>query len=401
MPAVSARYNFQTLVWQRRCAWMLMAVIAYGSLFPLDWDFDAPNRFGWFEHAGRLDILKNMALFFPVGLLVGVMGMQSSSRAAHLARWSAGAFTLATLLQIAQIYLPREPEAADVLTNMTGFAIGYAVQPWFARIHASVHQAGRIAGNDPFLLVLVVIWLLASMFPFLPVWRGDMLREQIEELLRLEWNKPRQLAMHACMTYIGVCALYWTIQPLPRLGRYAGLAVGFALIAALEAKVFGFSQSPSLASIIGMILGVTAWLVVRQKAALRWQVIALGLAGLLLYLIYAALPLTFRDPVFFRWWPFGSLLGGNLSVALRSYCAEALGLGACMWALTQLGMRPGQVIAAAASLGFAVEWLQRYLQYRTPEIGTVVMVLLLGFLLGVCRRREESDEPALAMAAAR
>jgi VanZ family protein len=392
MVVQSPQFNFQTPLWQRRVAWLWMAIVAYGSLFPLDWDFDAPNTFGWFEHMGKLDLVKNIALFVPLGLLVAVLGRSAANRGAHLMRWASAAFVFAALLQVAQLYLPRIPEAGDVVTNMAGFAIGYLLQPWVARIHFSVHPRGRIAGADPFLLVLVAIWLFAALFPFLPVWRGDMLREQLTELLRLEWNKPRQLALHLFATTIGLTALYLTVRELPRLGRYAGVVVGFVVVVVVEGKLIGFSQDPTLAALLGIALGVVAWLVL-TRLPLRQQIFSIGAAGLTLYLIYAIVPLNFRAPVFFQWWPFGSLLGGNLSVVLRNYCTEALALGAFMWAMTQLGPRIGTVTFVAVAIGFAAEWLQRYLQFRTPEIGTVIIVLVLGFLMHLCQRAAPASPP--------
>jgi hypothetical protein len=272
---------------------------------------------------------------------------------------------------------------------MVGFVTGYLLQPLAARIHAAVHRQGRITGADPFLLVLTVIWIFAAMFPFLPVWREEMFREQLGELLRLEWNKPRQLVMHILLTYIGLTVLHLTARELPRLGRYANVLVGFALLAVFEAKVIGFSQTPSLAALLGILLGACAWLAAPWLLkTTRQQNVALGLAGLLLYLAYAVLPLNFRSPVFFQWWPFGSLLGGGLAIVLRSYCTEALALGAMIWAMTQFGWRIRTATCLAALLGFLAEWLQRYLEFRTPEIGTVIMVLVLAFLIKLCRRVE-------------
>jgi predicted PurR-regulated permease PerM len=59
-----------------------------------------------------------------------------------------------------------------------------------------------------------------------------------------------------------------------------------------------------------------------------------------------------------------------------------------IWAMTQFGWRIRTATCLAALLGFLAEWLQRYLEFRTPEIGTVIMVLVLAFLIKLCRRVE-------------
>jgi hypothetical protein len=160
--------------------------------------------------------------------------------------------------------------------------------------------------------------------------------------------------------------------------------VGFAFLAAVEVKLVGFSQTPSLAALLGMVLGLCAWLATQRTLGAtpaRWLLAAVAAS---VYLVYAVLPLNVRSPVFFQWWPFGSLLGGNLSVVLRGYCTEALALGVLLWVLMQHGMRLSTALLALCALGFACEWSQRYLEYRTPEIGTVVIVLVLGFLYALC-----------------
>jgi glycopeptide antibiotics resistance protein len=380
-----------------------MAIVAYGSLFPLDWDFATPNAFGWFEHAGRLDIVKNIVLFMPLGFLVAVMAAHApTARAAFVLRWALGACAFAAALQVAQVYLPRDPEAADILTNMIGFALGYFGGPLLRALHLQVHPSGRIRGSEPFLLVLTGIWLCAVMFPFLPVWRSDMLREQWVPLsLLVEIETPRQFALHSGVTYIGMYAVYHLLQPLPRVGRHAGLAMGFAFLAAVEAKLFGFSQTPTWGMLTGMLAGLMAWIVAHRLLSVAQARLALGVVALALYVVYAVLPLNFRAPVFFQWWPFGSLLGGNLSVALRGYCIEALALGTLMWVMTRSSLRISTAALAVGSLGFACEWLQRYLQYRTPEIGAVVMVAVLAFLLASCARVAAPAGQALPLPAFR
>lgn len=383
--ATQAQRNFQTLLWQRRAAWLWMAVVAYGSLFPLDWDFAAPNRFGWFEHAGKLDIVKNIALFMPLGWLVAVMARHGAIPDKGLAlRWTVAAFLLATLLQVAQIYLPRQPEAADVLTNMIGFTAGYAALALLRALHGQAHSDGRMRMSDPFLLVLALIWVCAAMFPFVPVWRHDMLQAQFDELIRFEWDKPRQIALHAGLTYLGAAVVHQLAQTVPRLVRYAGLAVAFAFLAAAEAKLLGFSHNAGFAGFVGMLLGLAAWLTVQTIFSAAQARVLLGAVALTLYLVYAVLPLNARDPVFFQWWPFGSLLGGNLSVALRGYCTEALALGTLLWVLHRQGLALKVAVPSLAVLGYACEWVQRFLAFRTPEIGTVIIVLVLAFLLLLC-----------------
>ncbi|MGL4577211.1 MAG: VanZ family protein [Burkholderiaceae bacterium] len=386
-PQSHTLFNFQHLLWQRRVAWILMAVIGYGSLFPLDWDFANPNHFGWFEFSGPLDIFKNVAVCVPLGVVVAFMRVHQRNPRKHFWLWAGGMLAFAVFLQVAQVFLPRYPEAADVATNMTGFVLGYWWGNLFTARWLGVLRR-RMDGTRlaPFMVLLAVMWLLVEAFPFIPVWNGRMLEANLASLTQADWFKPKQFLIHLGSTWLGAWALFQAVRAMRNWYERAYVVVGFIFLLMLMANVIVIAQSPSIAGLAGMLCGLFMWIACTHLFKPRTQTVLLGVVGLLLYLVHTLVPLNWRDPVFFNWWPYSSMNQGNLSVVTRSYCLDALSLGVMMWAMLRLGLGLPWVVGCAASLGFAAEWVQRYLMYRWPESSIIFTVLLLAFLIRLCER---------------
>jgi hypothetical protein len=235
-----------------------------------------------------------------------------------------------------------------------------------------------------------MVWMLAAMFPFLPVLTPRMLQRNLNLLSQMEWQWQPFL-LQAGLTWVGVHCLYHALAPLPRLGRAVGLLVGFAVLLALMLKVLGYSHLPGIPLLAGIVVGLCLWLLQRLMVPISAQHAVVGVVALLLYLGYALWPLHWRESAsFMRMLPFGSLLGNSMGQVLRAYCLEALALGMLLWLLARQG---GLLVATlcTATLGFACEWMQRWLMYRTPESSTVVIVLVLAFFYRACAPADEAS----------
>ena len=71
------------------------------------------------DHVGLrpVEMLLNVALFVPLGAVVGWFGRP---------RWLLGVVALSISIEIVQLWLPeRQTEAVDVLTNSVGGALGF------------------------------------------------------------------------------------------------------------------------------------------------------------------------------------------------------------------------------------------------------------------------------------
>jgi hypothetical protein len=118
-------------------AWVWVLVVAYGELLPLEFApaasggrVFAREGIGW-SGADPADVLTNIAIFVPVGLLLTMhfaRGARSWFGPTISALVCGGA--LATLLEMAQAHLPvRVSSAGDVLNNVLGLGFGAMIAP--------------------------------------------------------------------------------------------------------------------------------------------------------------------------------------------------------------------------------------------------------------------------------
>ena len=50
---------------------LVLGLIVYGSLYPFQWNFAAPQDFIWSGEIGLMDLVENIVLFLPLGGLLG------------------------------------------------------------------------------------------------------------------------------------------------------------------------------------------------------------------------------------------------------------------------------------------------------------------------------------------
>ena len=117
---------------------ILLALITYGSLYPLTWNFDQPQDFIYFGPVGIIDVMENVLLILPLGFLLGWHLNDCQRRLLHFWKWFVVVMVVASVLQWMQKYLPRTPAASDILFNMVGYVLGWWAGRFSARTMNSV-----------------------------------------------------------------------------------------------------------------------------------------------------------------------------------------------------------------------------------------------------------------------
>ena len=148
---------------------LVVLLVAYGSLFPFQWNFNAPQAFIWSGRIGLVDLIENIALFVPLGGLLGWAGQGRPRKWVFFAAWLVAAIVLASALQWLQKFLPRTPALSDVIFNMAGYALGWGAG--FAARWRVGHLLNRHQGwadADQFTLVLIALWCVAELYPLIP-----------------------------------------------------------------------------------------------------------------------------------------------------------------------------------------------------------------------------------------
>lgn len=115
--------------------WVLF--ILYGTLLPFRFHSDAAEAARKFEAmlgslgrpASRSDVVSNVLLFLPLGLLIAVrLAGRGVGLGRTLAIAAVGGLALSALVECAQLFLPgRDPSFVDLITNTTGTVLGALV----------------------------------------------------------------------------------------------------------------------------------------------------------------------------------------------------------------------------------------------------------------------------------
>ena len=238
---------------------LVLGLIVYGSLYPFQWNFAAPQAFIWSGPIGLMDLIENIVLFVPLGGLLGWAGIERKRRWVFFALWWVLALVVASVLQWLQKYLPRTPALSDVVFNMVGFVLG-----WGAGVVARWrvgHLIGRHQGwedVDRFTLVLIALWWGVGLYPLIPTLEVSSVAHNFKSLWQHALWQPRRMLLHAGMTLIGLAA----IAHLARSAHLAHRARSLALLATgavLVGKFVVVGQSPGMAVVLGIASGWVLW----------------------------------------------------------------------------------------------------------------------------------------------
>lgn len=363
---------------------LVVLLIVYGSLFPFQWNFIAPQAFVWRGRVGLVDLVENVILFAPMGVLLGWAAQARGRWWIFFAGWLAAALVLAGVLQWLQKYLPRTPALSDVIFNMAGFVLGWGVgfaARWRVG-HLLVRHQGW-ADADRYTLVLVALWGVAELYPLIPTLDVSSVARHIKSLWQQDLWQPRRMLTHAGMAVIGLSA----VAHLARSARLAHRARALALaatVAVLAGKFLVVGQSPGMAVVLGIAGGWLLWRWFDTWApGARWA--ATAWVALATFLLDAIWPWAWRTPpTDMAWMPFASSLSTWVQSAIPARAFECLCFGAIVWSTVRNGALLGGMTVCTAALALACEWAQRYLPTRTAEITSVVLAIGMGWLLSVC-----------------
>ena len=366
---------------------LVLLLIVYGSLYPFQWNFAAPQAFIWSTRIGLTDLAENILLFLPLGALLGWAGAARRRPWRDGLAWLLLVLGLAGGLQWLQCYLPRTPDFFDVVFNMVGYVLGWgagALTRW--RVGHLLARQPHWAGADRFALVLIALWWLAELYPLVPTLAVSAVWHNLKALWQTALWQPQRMALHVGMTVVGLSA----VAQLARSVNLAQLARTAALLAAalvLAGKFVVIGQSPGVAVVAGIGLGWLLWRWFDSWAlGPRWQ--ATAVLALATYLLEALWPWVWRStPAPMVWVPFASSLSGTLQSAIATRALECLCFGAIVWSMVRNGAPLAGMTVSVAVLALAGEWTQRYLPTRTAEITSVLLALAMGWLVGACTGR--------------
>ena len=374
---------------QRRLFWLVLALIVYGSLFPFHYQAHTPSTADWWQllrpeaRPSRSDLLGNLLLFVPYGLLLASPAMRSRRLWALL-----GGAVLAFGLQYLQFWFPdRYPSGTDAVLNLAGMlcglGAGFLGAPWLQR-----WQPGDLP-RAQFVVVataLMALWLLYRWFPLVPTLDLQNIKNGVKPLLH--WRETG--AVDVLRNLAG-----WLV--FLRLSRYSVLqrwrAWWFAAVcvAVLAVEPLFLHNAISPANVIGLGLALALYPLLRSGPRTLMVITVL----LALSITVAALqPFSFSWVGGFLWVPFAGSLGGDPIAAIPPLIEKLYLYGSLVFLVRYLGVSHLVTVVILGGFMFALEGVQQALPGRTPEITDPLLVVGIAWLLRPMFERVRVSAPS-------
>jgi VanZ family protein len=380
---------------RRLSLWLLggwVALIASASLYPFDGQLrllaDAlitglPKLREWRDPSQR-DTIVNLLLYVPLGLL-GYMAFEKSRSVVLRVFLPVGAATVLSLgIEVAQHALPaRDPSLADWIFNIVSAGLGIV----FAMLYSTLpvrplsRRLQRMAiGPAPALLV--ALWLIAHLAPFVPRLRPGRIEAAIETSLAIPFEPGKMFGFFACYLVLGT--LVDTLLRRPYF--WSALLTLFAI--SLGARLLFVGQHLSPAEGIALILSLVVITTLRSINPGRWESRAFVVACGALFLtgVWPSPHPVEMATGGILWLPFAELAGvagdpGALPLLERLF----LGVGLA-WLALHGGSRSLPPFPLVILIAISTEFLQQWIPGRLPDTSDVA-ALLIGAALAQARNR--------------
>lgn len=374
------------------------ALLVYGSLYPFrHWQAPALPAmqflFIWPAHLDKADLLQNVLVYAPFGLLAALWlaGAMHAARAALLA--TALGTALSLCMECAQQFNPaRVASAVDIATNSLGSGLGALLAGTMLRhtLPGGLTLAwrdrwfrqGALANTG---LVILGLWLLSQTSPLVPTLDVSHLRRAVSGLWHA-LHDPRRIVMTQLLTYACLFASAGAMSLLlVRPGRPALRLFALTLLALLPAKALIVGRVLSFEACAGAGIALLASLLLRRlpPRMLAWLGMLLIAVGFSIAELTPGLPWMVAS---FNW----TLFAGQMrSVAGLSNILELLWLSMALAWFLRIALADGgtRMVALAGALltalaVFGLEWQQQF-HGRYGDI-TQVLLCVAGWIIPWC-----------------
>jgi VanZ family protein len=365
--------------------WLLLgvlALIAYGSLYPFNFMpdavdgglWDAVQRLSW-ARAGRADRIYNVLLYLPAGFCLALW------LNAYCRRWIA--VLVATLLgtlfslgiEVAQVYLsPRVPSLIDLLLNSLGTLLGAGAGITWRALSGWMHLPLRPEKppRDPGAALLICLWLAWRFAPFIPQFDLARLKAALAPLIHPQISLSTTWLYLTCWLVISqACtALVSSSRTLEALLSLIALVMLGRLVVVGQT----FIPSELLALVVLLpILVFTMRLATRPKRMLLVVLISATFFAERLASLDLTLPAQFIFAVSFGW---------DAPITLPWLLHRVFLFGAVLWVIWHGGLS----INHAAAIMLAMVLLTELVRACLPGPGGTLIEPLLAALTALAFR---------------
>ena len=330
------------------------ATIVYGSFY--DWRFRVPRPGAWslFWHTFylRSEFALNVILYVPLGYVA----LAAFGRPGWAALFGVA---LSATVEAIQPLFGRMSQAIDIVANGAGTLCGVAVAEAARRLRGRVVLPPRPAAA-------LAWWVLSQTYPFARRFA-----------LPLVWTVPGGMRPMDLATGVVHWAAFFTLAAaaVPR-SPYLGVALA-SLVG--PAKPFVSGRVMSMGEWCAWGVALLGALVFARMLLARPAAIGFALAAAVLLMELAPYRPA-NAPVAFNWTPFQALLSSDWTSGTLIAARKAFEYGALVY-LLGVPARFGRATLAVCGGLCALEWLQRWLPGRTPDITDPVIAAMLGVVI--------------------
>lgn len=381
-------------------SWLLLtvvALIAYGSLYPFNFKPDAVGggviealrQLSW-ARAGRGDRIANVLLYLPLGFCMFLWLDTGMRRGAALILAVVGGALLSLGIEVAQVYISaRVPSLTDLTLNALGTLVGATAGVAWDKIGGLMHLPRRAEKphRDPSAALLLALWLLWRLAPFVPHLDLAKLKSALAPLFR------PQIDIGSTLIYL----TYWLVvaQALSAfVSRLRTLEALLLMIAAiLVGRLVVANQAFVPAELLALIVLLPLVVLMYRMTAGPKQLLLLG-AILTVFMVERLAPFAFESTsTAFDFWPFRQWFDQGVRATVASYdwiglFGTAFLFAAVLWVLrhaqTSFRLAAGILIA----LVIATEVLQLWLPHRHASITEPLVAIAVVLAFRYTQRRQ-------------
>jgi VanZ family protein/heme/copper-type cytochrome/quinol oxidase subunit 3 len=176
---------------------IIVALILYVSLYPFQFGAEGPpamevlRELSW-ARASRGDMFNNVLLYVPLGFCIALAVEPRFGRLAGISAGLVGGALLSITMEIMQGSIAtRVPSLTDLSLNAAGaFAGAIGGSAWHALGARMTPQANPAGRSGAIALVVLVLWLIARLWPFVPDASLRQLKRAVRPLFSPEIGWP-------------------------------------------------------------------------------------------------------------------------------------------------------------------------------------------------------------------
>jgi len=358
-------------------------LIIYGTLFPFSFQADAHadgilalfvNSLS--DRPGGGDLISNIVLFLPFGFFgIQALSARIPTFLSIVLVFSLGAAT-SLGVEIAQYFMTmRNTSIYDLALNSISVLIGAVAG--CANWHRLI-AGGTVHGVRPrsiFPLLMIAAWAAYRLFPYLPTIDFLHVKDAIKPLLAFTPLPPADVLRHSGMV-LGLALLLQAVLPPAQ----ANLALIVMALGVIAAKPFIIMKVISPVEVVGTVAALAFWLAALGRANSRTIIVAFILAATLA--LQGLAPFELRtEPANFSFVPFGGFEQGSMEVNIQSFFVKIFLYGTLLWLIVQMGGSISLSLTLVVIFLTAIEFTQRYIVGRNPDITDPLLALMMGGVL--------------------